>query len=255
MAMGTARSIAVAHGVAHGLRLLEAALLGRGHAPVERVIEHAVRLGSDRAWCMRCGASLVQAALPVRPVAVGQGPNCRACERSPAFDGFVRLGRYDSPLGALARTMKSDGWHAAAACVGARLAREVQSRFETPVGGWCVVPIPGSVVRRVLRGIDHAHVIGQAVARDLAVPFVPALSSGSSTRQAQLDRRQRLSRRPRLRVRQGAFNAVLGRSVLLVDDIRTTGSTLREARELLWNAGFRVVVPAVLCTAERRKTM
>lgn len=253
--MARARSSAAWRALRHGARLLEAGLLGRGHAPVDRVVERAIRLGGGCAWCMRCGATLVAECDMPPAVDAGQGPRCEPCLRRPAFDGFVRLGRYETPLGALARRVKRQGWHRAADALGLHLALEVRARMALPAGGWCVVPVPGSLLRRLARGIDHTHALARAVARELDAPFVPALALGISGRQAGLDRRSRLRRRRRMRVRSGFDRCLRGRFVLLVDDVRTTGSTLQKARELLQSAGSEIVVPAVICVADRRKNI
>jgi hypothetical protein len=41
-----------------------------------------------------------------------------------------------------------------------------------------------------------------------------------------------------------------GRAILLVDDVRTTGSTLLDAEAVLKGSGAAIVVPAVLATAD-----
>lgn len=239
----------------HGLRLLEAGLLGRGHASVGRVVEQAIELAGPSPWCMRCGATLPQGARSCTAIGRAEAPTCMRCQVEPAFDAFVRLGRYDTPLGDLARRVKRQGWHAAAAELGERLGVQVKACLASPGEGWRVVSIPGSLPRRVARGIDHTHELGRAVAQALGAKHVQALALDLSSRQAGLDRSARLGRRRRMRLRQGAEALLRGQCALLVDDVRTTGSTLREARELLVQAGCCRVVPAVVCVSDDRKVM
>lgn len=238
---------------AHGMRLLEAGLLGRGHVSAERVVDHAIRAGADRAWCVRCGTTMRGSPGMPAPVVVGRGPACDACCEAPVFDGFVRLGRYDSALGELVRRVKRQAWHRAGEVLGGRLAMEVRERFVEPPDGWCVVPVASAFFRRLARGIDHTHTLSSTMAATLRAPLVNALKLGMSSRQAGLDRGQRLARKPRMRLRTGSDQALRGRLVLLVDDVRTTGATLFEARELLINHGVRGVVAAVVCVSERHK--
>lgn len=236
------------------MRLLEAGLLGRGHASVGRVVEHAIECAGRSPWCRRCGAT-VEGVRPFPVVGGAEALACTRCQVEPVFDGFVRLGRYDSPLGALARRVKRQGWHAAATELGERLGIQVKACLGPSSEGWCVVSIPGSLPRRVARGIDHTHELGRAVARALGSKHVQALALDLSSRQAGLDRSARLGRVRRMRLRRGAAAQLRGRGVLLVDDVRTTGSTLREARELLIQAGCCSVVPAVLCVSDERKSI
>ena len=51
-------------------------------------------------------------------------------------------------------------------------------------------------------------------------------------------------------LRARAAARVKGCGVLLVDDIRTTGATMEEARRLLEGAGAAWVAPTVACGAE-----
>jgi predicted amidophosphoribosyltransferase len=51
-------------------------------------------------------------------------------------------------------------------------------------------------------------------------------------------------------LRARAAARLKGCGVLLVDDIRTTGATLDEARRLLEGAGAAWVAPSVACVAE-----
>ncbi|NDB21627.1 MAG: hypothetical protein EB020_12240 [Proteobacteria bacterium] len=217
------------------------------------MVEHAVQLARDRAWCMHCGVTLGGSMEPAEPPGRDAGSICQACLRAPAFDGFIRLGRYDSPLGTLVRRMKSGGWHRAARSLGFRLAVEAHRTLPRDCGAWCVTPIPGDLLRRLARGIDHTHALSHAVGRGLRSPLVSALALGFSSRQAGLNRRARLGRSRRMRLRRGVSDHLEGLNVLLVDDVRTTGATLREARELLKSAGAKRVVPAVVCVADRRK--
>ena len=97
-----------------------------------------------------------------------------------------------------------------------------------------VVPIPLHPTRLAERGYNQSALLAEGVARRLAIPM-------SATRlvrvrptppQAGLDRRRR-----ELSV-HGAFEAKPGpRRVLLVDDVRTTGATLRAGCAALYRRG------------------
>lgn len=99
--------------------------------------------------------------------------------------------------------------------------------------------------RLVERGFDQAGLLAHAVGRRLGVPVLPLLERTRATEaQASLDRagRGRNVRR--------AFRArPCARSVLLLDDVRTTGATLAEASSALTGAGARVT-PFALAVAD-----
>ena len=119
------------------------------------------------------------------------------------------------------------------------------------VGAEVVVPVPVHADRERARGYDQAALIAQVVARELALPFVPALERARATvAQFELDRDDRATNvAGAFRVR-GAGRAVRGRWVLLVDDVVTTGATLAACGFELMHAGA-AAVSAVTVARER----
>ena len=124
-----------------------------------------------------------------------------------------------------------------AARLGRHLARAVQER-EIDIATFA----PTTISRTRRRGHDQSALIAASVARTLRVPYVRTLRRLDERVQTGSSRAERL-RGPRFVVHG---RAVCGRTVLLVDDVLTTGSTLRHAREALLRAGAREVHCAVV---------
>lgn len=103
-----------------------------------------------------------------------------------------------------------------------------------------VVPIPLHWTRKNWRGFNQA----EAIARMVGLPVNKALVRQKMTKQqAKLDKKKR-----RLNVR-GAFvvkGDVKGKRVLLIDDVYTTGESMREAGRVLKKAGAKSVWGLVL---------
>ena len=108
-----------------------------------------------------------------------------------------------------------------------------------------IVPIPLHPWRRWRRGFNQAEAIAEGVAEALERPVVCAL------------KRRRLTRalygvRPEEReaIVSGAFvtRLIPPGPVLLVDDIRTSGATLRAAARALRREGVRELDAAVVAT-------
>ena len=92
---------------------------------------------------------------------------------------------------------------------------------------------PTSAVRRRERGFDQGELVARHVARQLGVPCRRLLSrSGTTTPQTGRSRIERLHG-PEFVARPG----LAGRRVIVVDDVVTTGATLRAAASALRHAG------------------
>jgi len=223
--------------------------------------------------CFACGADLplaaeagacpaCWAALPRR-----EGPGCPLCDLPGASIASAhdcpdcraaRAGELDES-GALERTVAAFEYRDAVitfhrrfkfggdAALARPLARAMAAAWAARGDGRpdLVVPVPPDPLRWSVRRRAPRR-LARAVARALALPVAPrALRKRHPTRPqttaAGAARRAALA---------GAFAAraslVRGRSVLLVDDVATTGSTLREAARALADAGAERIVGLVL---------
>ena len=119
-----------------------------------------------------------------------------------------------------------------------------------------VIPIPMPVLRRCVRGVDHAALVGRAVSSGLGCGYRSLLRQRGGTRQVGLRRIERLKRgasgRSRFRIRRfrGPFTNLNGYTVVLVDDVLTTGRTARQAGRCLAQLSPARIVLAVLAVAE-----
>ena len=204
--------------------------------------------------CIECHRSITTdpfAACPWCAQTVGPhtetAHGCAECRGvAHAFERAFRLGPYAGKLrDAVLRTKLLAG--EGLADVLGRLLAEYRGDAIRIAEVDLVAPVPLHWWRKWTRGYNQSEAVGRELAAGLAVPFHPRLLRRLrwTPQQIQPTREARRENvRGAFRVASGA--KLVGRTVLLVDDVMTTGSTLSEAARTLRNAGADRVVVAVL---------
>ena len=172
------------------------------------------------------------------------GGLCASCLRDPfPARSAAAFAAYQDGTVPLVGAFKFRGYDLLAEPAGRRLAALAKERGLD--GADRVVPIPSTARRNRERGYDPAVLLARATARALRLGFAPLL-----TRTRDTPAQSRLPASRRLANVRGALSASprsRGRSILLVDDVVTTGATARVAAEALRDAGAARV--DVLCFA------
>lgn len=109
--------------------------------------------------------------------------------------------------------------------------------------GVAVVAIPTTAKTRRVRGFDHMGLIVAALAKQRGLTVCRPLERASSHTMHFLSRKERLRLGPSLFRLSGT---PMPKEVLLVDDIVTTGTTLKAAATLLKQAGAKKIYIAVI---------
>lgn len=176
------------------------------------------------------------------PLDAGDGTStCQECATAPpAFATARALGPYAGRLRKIVQVYKFKGYDILAQPLGERLAGLVPRprAGDEPPEAVVVVPAPSTRERNAERGYDPSVLLAQETARRLSLPMVRALARASGgPAQETLDSRARRAN-PSLRfatIRD--FRKSRPTRVLLVDDVLTTGATLRAAARALVDAG------------------
>lgn len=189
-------------------------------------------------YCPDCGAIYTQESAPVS--------RCAACRKSPPpWSGVVFHSVYPSALGELVLELKYGRRLSRAAIITGCMAAACQ---KAGVAVDVVAPVPLHPKRLRSRGFNQSAVLARPLARRIGAAYATA----GLRRVRDTPPQASLPRRARQENIKGAFVAdkeiVSGRRVLLVDDIMTTGATLREASRTLLKAGAQSVT---LCIAAR----
>lgn len=113
-----------------------------------------------------------------------------------------------------------------------------------------VVPIPLHWTRRCWRGFNQAEEIGNVIAKSAGKKLVHALSRHKRTLfQAQCNKQQRIHNVNNAFTLAIDKELIKNKTILLVDDLLTTGATIAHAARLLYKAGAKEVIGVVGCKA------
>ena len=186
--------------------------------------------GGDETLCWKCGA-------PARvelPVEARGRVRCRRCDAD-EYTAARAAGTYEGALRAAVLRLKHEPH------VGARLALLLAEAQRRPPldGATLVVPVPLHAERLGERGFNQAALLARAVASRNRL----RLDEWSLARQRHTERhRAGMDARGRRETVEDAFRVtrprlVAGESILLVDDVLTTGATASAAARALRAAG------------------
>ena len=200
--------------------------------------------------CPACASDLPQLPAALCPQCgdgTTLGERCGACLKDPpAFARTVALFRYEFPVDRLIQALKYGHQLPLAAWFGARLGQMlVAADYDL------VLPLPLHPSRLRTRGFNQSLEIARPVARALGLPIDPILLTRTRATPPQAD----LPFKERARNVRGAFECagdLAGRRILLVDDVMTTGSTLREAARILQLHGAGPITVGVAARALRQ---
>ena len=202
-------------------------------------------LTSDsRSACPRCAATIG----PYTNTTNGC-PAC--CDEKYQFGAALCLGVYENPnVRAAVLRIKSAAGETLAYALGRAWGREQRDRLRS-MNVQFIVPVPLHWWRRWRRGYDQAAALAEGLARELKLPCRPgwlrrARHTPKQTEQTPTQRRENV---------RNAFSAVScaelrGASVLVVDDVLTTGTTCSEAAKALHRAGAGRVCVAALARSK-----
>ncbi|MDQ3673589.1 MAG: ComF family protein [Gemmatimonadota bacterium] len=182
--------------------------------------------------CDRCGHPL--------------GPTtCRWCELLPPFVRAVRSVCWmpGDPAAAIVHALKYDGWTKVAVGMATRMSRLAFPRdvVEERAG---LVPVPLARSRMRERGYNQCDLLAQELSERWAVPvWADAIIRSRATRsQTELTPEERVGNvAASFQLVERGRDRILGKHIVLVDDVVTTAATLNECARVLYSAGARIL--------------
>lgn len=244
------------------LRIFRDGLLGLGYPQECRVCGGAVESWDDGVACAQCwddpsvtkllsGPVCARCGSLLSPVRGGAHPRlCGVCESSP-FAAARACGLYSGAFEASVLFLKVSPH----ICPRLRLIiQRTFSEHRAILESEIVIPVPLHRLRERQRGFNQAAVLGKLISRKFSVhldehslvrtkPTERHRAGMDATDRAQSVERAFEVARPRL---------IEGARVLLVDDVYTTGSTIRAAASKLLEAGAACVKVMTIARVEAR---
>ena len=208
--------------------------------------------------CLECEAALErnERACPVcaEPAPPGSeaGEICGSCiVAPPPWTATVAPFTYAPPLGRVIECLKSGNGLREARILGALLAPAVRVRYRRRALPDALIAMPLTRRRRRQRGYNQAELLAKVVGKEIDRPVL----KGALVRTRDAPPQRTLPRSARLRNVRGAFDVrrsrrkrvfasvaeAMPKRVALVDDVTTTGATVRAASEALRGAGVEEV--------------
>jgi ComF family protein len=201
----------------------------------------------DRLLCAACVAGLPRLTPERCPVCALPTPGsavCGAClKQAPHFDATRAVFRYEFPLDRLIQSLKYAHRLAGADFLGRELAQS-----PVPFQPDLILPVPLSPARLAERGFNQAVELARPLARALGV----SLETSRVHRRRDTAPQASLPWTERKQNIRHAFECELdltGKTVLVVDDVMTTGATLDELARTLKAHGAARVENCVLARA------
>ena len=158
---------------------------------------------------------------------------CGAClKRPPHFDATHALWRYDFPIDKMVQSIKYSHRLASVDFFAQAMAELLENMFSTTSLPDIVLPVPLSAQRLRERGFNQSVEIARPLARALGLPLeLHAVRRQRHTApQAELPWKERAKN---IRQAFGCAADLTGKSLLVIDDVMTTGATLDELARLL----------------------
>lgn len=194
--------------------------------------------------CMKCG----------RPLSLEEREYCMMCEcqTDRGWDRGCSIFPYHGAMGKALRLVKNDG-RTEFVCFFAKQMKESQQAFIKQIAPECIVPVPLHPSKERVRGFNQAELLAEALGKEMGIPVRNLLKKSKKTKD-----QKSLNKNQRVRNVKDAYQAdeeVLGThipdSVLLLDDVVTTGSTLSACAKALKAKGVTNVAFISICVAEQ----
>jgi ComF family protein len=175
--------------------------------------------------------------------------DCKNKTKKPEYKAFIAPYYYEGSIRAGAVRFKEYGFPELSVRMGKEMYAHIANNYcDIPFDVITFVPMTRKKERK--RGYNQSELLANEVSKHMDIPVEKLIAKIRSTSQ-----QKRLGARQRRVNLRGSFDLengaeVKGKTILLVDDIRTTGSTINECAYVLNCYGAKAVYAAAFCMAK-----
>lgn len=176
------------------------------------------------------------------------------CQRPFGLDGLVSVAFYEGPVASLIQSLKYRRITEAKEVLQEILQRFLADEEDFFEKNSVLTPVPLHFFKKNWRGFNQAEILGKLTAEVLVLEY----RSDVLIRQRFTKTQTKLSKKDRLSNVENAFvvnpktDSITGREIIVVDDVWTTGATIKECSRVLKKAGARRVWALTLARDENR---
>ena len=169
---------------------------------------------------------------------------CVQCRKTSSLTAVWAVSDFAEPLDALIDAYKFDHKRALALPL-ASLLSERLAEYGKARDDWIITNVPTSPARVRQRGFDHTALLAKKTAYKTRLIYLPLLARIGKARQVGAKRQERIEQVKGMYFMHSRF-VLNGSSVVLIDDVVTTGATLEECARVCKAAGAKKVYGLVL---------
>lgn len=192
--------------------------------------------------CKKCGKVMIEC-------------NCRP-PLIRDVDGCIKLCKYDSSVDAIQNklifTLKHRSFDHAERFVAAQLAALIEDRIEDKEN-MVLTYIPRKVSSKKYYGFDQAFILAKNISKNLAIPLVTCIKRKGGRVQKGLSVSERIENSKQSFIPSPGITekALVGTSVVILDDIITSGASMRAAVDIVRSMGAERIYCASVAETKR----
>ena len=207
----------------------------------------------DEDFCEEClKAEMIKGELCKRCGNPKKKCSCTNINKMPEYKAIIAPYYYEKSIAAGANRFKDSGFPELSKAMGEKLSEQIE-KYYGKIDFDCITFVPLTNKKLNKRGYNQAQLLCEEVSEHINIPSAQLLSKIRNTRQ-----QKRIGASQRKVNLRGAFDLAEGadvddKTILLIDDIKTTGSTLNECAFVLNAYGAKAVYAATFCMTKTRK--